>query len=96
MGFSRYFRFLIDISGYFKSLIDVSRYPRSLTDASRYLILMEFSRIVRSVESSRFFKYGVNISGNLRLIGLSKFLKFWFGVRAVHYKAFLLVMGGGK
>ena len=54
---------------------------------------MEFSSIVRLVEFSKFLKYGVDISGNLRLSG---FFKFRFGVRAVSYRAFLLVIGGGK
>ena len=48
------------------------------------------------MESSGFLRYGVDISGNLRLIDLSGFLKFQFRVRAVSYKAFLLITGGGK
>jgi hypothetical protein len=83
LGISRYFRFLIDVGGYFRSLMDVSR----------YLILVEFSGIVRSVESSGFLRCKVDISGNLRL---SRFLKFWFRVKAVHYRVFLLATGGGK
>ena len=54
---------------------------------------MEFSRIVRLVEFSKFLRCKVNISGNLRL---SKFFKFQFRVRAVYYKAFLLIIGGSK
>ena len=54
---------------------------------------MEFSGIVKLVKSSGFLRYGVDIGGNLRLSG---FLKFWFKVRAVHYRAFLLTTGGGK
>ena len=42
---------------------------------------------------SEFLRYRVDISGNLRLSG---FFKFWFRVKAVHYKAFLLVTGGSK
>ena len=57
---------------------------------------MKFSRIVRLVEFSKFLRYKVDISGNLRLIDLSGFLKFWFRVRAVSYKVFLFAMGGGK
>ena len=57
---------------------------------------MEFSGIIRLVESSGFLKYRVDINRNLRLIDFSKFFKFQFRVRAVSYKAFLLVMGGGK
>ena len=48
------------------------------------------------MESGGFFKYRVDISGNLRLIDLSGFLKFWFRVRAVSYRTFLLIIGGGK
>ena len=66
----------MDIGRYSKSLVDVSKYPRSLTDASGYLILVEFSGIIRSVESSGFLKYRVDISGNLRLIDLNKFPRF--------------------
>ena len=57
---------------------------------------MEFSGIIRSVESSKFLKYRVDISGNLRLMDLSGFLKFQFRVRVVSYRAFLLITGGGK
>ena len=48
------------------------------------------------MESGKFLKCGVDISRNLRLIDLSGFSKFQFGVRVVFYKAFLLVTGGGK
>ena len=54
---------------------------------------MEFSGIIRSVESSRFLKCKVDIGGNFRLSG---FPKFWFRVRVIYYKTFLLVIGGGK
>ena len=83
MGFSGYFKFLTDISGY----------SRSLADVGRYLVLVEFGGIVRLVESSRFLRCGVDFNRNLRL---SRFLKFWFRVRVIHYKAFLLATGGGK
>ena len=83
----------MDVGGYFRSLVDVSRYFRSLMDASGYLVLVEFSRIVRLVKSSRFLRYGVDIGRNFRL---SKFPKFWFRVRVVYYRVFLLVIGGGK
>ena len=62
-------------------------------DASGYLISVEFSEIVRLVESSRFLRCGVDISRNLRL---SRFPKFQFGVKVVYYRAFLLAMGGSK
>ena len=76
--------------------MDVYRYFRSLADVIRYLILVEFSGIIRLVESGGFLRYRVDISGNLRLIDLSGFLKFQFGVRVVSYRVFLLIIGGGK
>ena len=68
---------------------------------------MEFSRILRLVESSRFLRYRVDISRNLRLVDLSRNLRlvdlsrfprfyFRFRFRVVYYKAFLLIIGGGK
>ena len=57
---------------------------------------MKFSGIIKSVESGKFLRYRVDISGNLRLMDLSGFLKFQFRVRAVSYRIFLLAMGGGK
>ena len=56
-------RFLIDVGGYSKSLIDVGG----------YLILVKFGGIVRSVKSSGFLRYRVDISGNLRLNRFPKF-----------------------
>jgi hypothetical protein len=32
----------------------------------------------------------------LRLVDFSRFPRFWFRVRVVYYKAFLLITGGGK
>ena len=57
---------------------------------------MEFSRIIKLVESGGFLRYRVDVNRNLRLMDLSRFFKFWFRVRVVSYRAFLLVMGGGK
>ena len=74
-------------------MADVGGYPRSLMDASGYLVLVEFGRIIKSVEFSKFLKCGVDISGNLRLSG---FFKFQFRVKVVYYRAFLLATGGGK
>ena len=48
------------------------------------------------MEFSEFFRRRVVISRNLRLMDLSGFPKFRFGVRVVYYKAFLLIIGGGK
>ena len=90
---SRYFKSLIDVNGYFKFLADIYGYFRSLADVIRYLILVKFGGIIRSVEFSGFFRCGVDIGRNFRL---SRFFKFWFRVRAVHYKAFLLVIRGSK
>ena len=50
---------------------------------------MEFGRILRLVESNRFLRYRVDISRNLRFY-------FRFRFRVVYYKAFLLIIGGGK
>ena len=68
---------------------------------------MEFSKILRLVESGGFLRYRVDISGNLRLvdlsgnlrlIGLGRFPRFYFRFRfrVVYYKAFLFITGGGK
>ena len=76
MGFSKYFKSLTDINRYSRFLTDVYGYSRSLADVVRYLILVKFSGIIRSVESGKFLKYKVDISGNLRLMDLSEFPKF--------------------
>ena len=49
---------------------------------------MDISRNLRLVDLSR----------NLRLVDLSRFPRFYFRFRfrAVRYKAFLLITGGGK
>ena len=67
-------------------------------DISGIFISVEFSRILGLVESSRFLRYRVDISRNLRLVDLSRFLRFYFRFRfrAVYYKVFLLITGGGK
>ena len=59
---------------------------------------MEFSRILRLVESSRFLRYRIDISRNLRLEDLGRFPRFYFRFkfRAVYYKIFLLITEGGK
>ena len=48
------------------------------------------------MESGGFLKCRVDISKNLRLMDLSRFLKFQFRVKVVSYRAFLLAIGGGK
>ena len=45
-------------------------------DVSGNFMLMEFGGIPRLVKSNKFFKCGVDISKNLRLIDFSKFFKF--------------------
>ena len=40
------------------------------------LSFIEFSRILRLVESGRFLRRGVDISRNLRLVDLGRFLRF--------------------
>ena len=68
---------------------------------------MEFGRILRLVESGGFLRCIVDISRNLRLVDLGRNLRlvdlsgfprfyFKFRFRAVYYKAFLLIIGGGK
>ena len=67
-------------------------------DISGIFILVEFGRIPRLGESSGFLRWRVDISRNLRLVDLSRFPRFYFRFRfrAVYYKAFLLIIGGGK
>ena len=60
------------------------------------LRLVESGGFLRLVESGGFLRCGVDISRNLRLVDLGRFSRFQFRVRAVHYKAFLLIIGGGK
>jgi hypothetical protein len=45
-------------------------------DISRNLIIVEFGRILRLVESGGFLRYRVDISRNLRLVDLSRFPRF--------------------
>ena len=86
----------MDINRYSRFLADIYRYSKSLADVIRYFILVKFSGIIRLVESGKFLRYRVNISENLRLIDLSGFFKFWFGVKVVSYRTFLLTIRGGK
>ena len=59
-------------------------------------ILVEFLYQWNLVESSRFLRYRVDISRNLRLVDLGRFPRFQFRVRVVYYKVLLLIIGGGK
>ena len=54
----------------------IGRIFRSLVNIGGNLIFIGFSRILRLVESSRFLRRGVDISGNLRLVDLSRFSRF--------------------
>ena len=45
-------------------------------DISRSLAFIEFSRLSRLVESSRFLRYRIEINRNLRLVDLSRFSRF--------------------
>ena len=59
---------------------------------------MESSRFLRCrVDISRNLRL-VDLSRNLRLVDLSRFPRFYFRFRfrAVRYKVFLLIIGGGK
>ena len=50
-------------------------------DISGIFISVEFGGILRLVESSRFLRYRVDISRNLRLVDLSRFPRFYFRFR---------------
>ena len=65
-----------------------------MADISGYSILVEFSGILGSVEFGGFLT--VDIGGNLKLVDLSRFLRFLFRVRIAGYKTFLLAVKGGK
>ena len=78
-----------------------------MVDIGRIFMSVEFSGILGLVESGRFLRYRVDIGrnlrlvdlgGNLRLVDFSRFPRFHFRFRfrAVRYKAFLLITGGGK
>ena len=56
--------------------MEIGRIFRSLVDISRNLTFIEFSGILRLVESGRFLRRGVDISRNLRLVDLSGFSRF--------------------
>ena len=55
--------------------MDISR-SFILVGVSRNLTFIEFSRIPRLVESSRFLRYRIEISRNLRLVDLGRFSRF--------------------
>ena len=65
-------------------------------DISGNFILIEFGKIPRLVKSSRFLRHGVDISGNLKLMDFSGFLRFQLRVRIVRYRIFLFTIRGSK
>jgi hypothetical protein len=65
-------------------------------DISGNLMFVEFSGILRLVESGGFLRRRVDVGGNLGLVDFGGFSRFQFGVRAVGRKALLLITGGGK
>jgi hypothetical protein len=65
-------------------------------DINKNLILVEFSSISRLIKSSKFFKHKVDTNKNLRLVDLSKFPRFQFGVKVIYYKAFLFIIKSSK
>ena len=73
-----------------------SRNFRFLISVSESLILVKFGGVSKLVKSNKFFRRGVDISRNFRLINFSKFPKFRFRVRAVYYRVFLLIIRGSK
>ena len=64
-------------------------------DIGRNLTLVEFSGIPRLVKLGRFLGY-VYVSRNFRLVGPSRFSRFWYSIYIVSYKALLPIAGGGK
>ena len=68
---------------------------KSLIDISGNLILIEINGIPMLVELGRFLGY-MDISGNFRLVGLSRFSRFCFRIWAASHKAFLLVTRDSK
>ena len=79
-------------------LVESGGFLRCRVDISGNLAFVEFGRILRLVEYGGFLGYRVDIGRNLRLVDLSGFPRFCFRFRfrAVHYKAFLFIIGGGK
>jgi hypothetical protein len=70
-----------------------SRNSSFLIDINGNLISVKFSSISRLIEFSEFLRHKVDTNRNLRLVYPSGFLRFWFGVRVIYYKAFLLIIG---
>ena len=58
--------------------------------------LIDISKILILVEFGKFLKYRVDTDRNLGLVDPSGFPRFWFGVRVMYYRAFLLIIRGSK
>ena len=56
--------------------MEIGRIFRSLVGISRNFIFIEFSGILRLVESYGFLRRGVDISRNLRLVDLGRSSRF--------------------
>ena len=86
---------LVESGRFLRCRVDIGR-SLAFIEFGRNLTFIEFSKILGLVESSGFLRYRVEIGRNLRLVDLGRFFRFRFRVRAVRYKAFLLITGGGK
>ena len=78
--------------------MELGEFFRYKVNISGNFTLIKFDGISKLVKSNKFLRHRVDINGNLKLIDFSRFLRFYFGFRfrAVYYKAFLLIIGGGK
>jgi hypothetical protein len=56
--------------------VEIGRIFGSLVDVGGNIIFIEFSRILRLVESGGFLRRGVDISRILRLVDFSRFSRF--------------------
>ena len=65
-------------------------------DISGNFTLIKFGGIPGLIKSNKFLRHKIDISRNLRLINFSRFPRFQFRVKVVHYRTFLLIIRGGK
>ena len=77
--------------------IEFSKIPRLVESSGFLRCIVDISRNLRLIDLSGNLRL-IDLSGNLRLVDLSRFPRFYFRFRfrAVRYKAFLLITGGGK
>jgi len=66
----------MEFSGVFGSLVYVGRILRRRVGIGGNLTLVEFSGIPRLVESSGFFRYGVDSYRNFKLVDYGRFFRF--------------------